>query len=232
MSSITINGDTSGSVILQAPAVAGSTTLTLPTSNGTVVSSNSTGGISYTGGGSIIFPASGTVTIPAGTGNAAIQGVSTNIVQGTSQATTSGSSFLFTGIPSYAKRVIILFNGVGQSTSVNGLVQIGSGSITSTGYISSAISSQSAASSSGGSTSTAGYIIWDAYNNSPFTGQVVLTNFSGNIWISSGLLVNQSDSRGATSSGTVTLSGALDRVNITGVTTPTFNAGSINILYE
>lgn len=40
MSSITINGDTSGSVILQAPAVSGSTTLTLPTTTGTLVTSN------------------------------------------------------------------------------------------------------------------------------------------------------------------------------------------------
>ena len=40
MSSITISGDTSGSVILQAPAVAGSTTLTLPTTTGTLVTSN------------------------------------------------------------------------------------------------------------------------------------------------------------------------------------------------
>ncbi len=36
MSSISILGDTSGSVLLQAPAVAGSTTLTLPTTTGTL----------------------------------------------------------------------------------------------------------------------------------------------------------------------------------------------------
>lgn len=41
MSSITINGDTSGSVILQAPAVSGSTTLTLPTTSGTVLTTTS-----------------------------------------------------------------------------------------------------------------------------------------------------------------------------------------------
>lgn len=41
MSSITINGDTSGSVILQAPSIAGSTTLTLPSTSGTVVTSAS-----------------------------------------------------------------------------------------------------------------------------------------------------------------------------------------------
>ena len=39
MSSIQINGDTSGSVIIAAPAVAGSTTLTLPTTSGTVLTS-------------------------------------------------------------------------------------------------------------------------------------------------------------------------------------------------
>lgn len=42
MSSITINGDTSGSVILQAPSVAGSTTLTLPSTSGTVLTSANT----------------------------------------------------------------------------------------------------------------------------------------------------------------------------------------------
>jgi len=40
MSSVTISGDTSGSVILQAPSVSGSTTLTLPTTTGTLVTSN------------------------------------------------------------------------------------------------------------------------------------------------------------------------------------------------
>ena len=41
MSSITINGDTSGSIILDAPAIAGSTTLTLPTTSGTVLTNAS-----------------------------------------------------------------------------------------------------------------------------------------------------------------------------------------------
>ena len=42
MSSIVINGDTSGSVTLSAPAVAGATTLTLPITSGTVLTSAST----------------------------------------------------------------------------------------------------------------------------------------------------------------------------------------------
>jgi len=41
MSSVTISGDTSGSIILQAPAVSGSTTLTLPTTSGTILTNAS-----------------------------------------------------------------------------------------------------------------------------------------------------------------------------------------------
>jgi len=43
MSSLVINGDTSGSVTLAAPAVAGSNTITLPTTGGTVLTTASTG---------------------------------------------------------------------------------------------------------------------------------------------------------------------------------------------
>ena len=39
MSSVVISGDTSGSITLQAPAVAGTTTLTLPSTSGTVLTS-------------------------------------------------------------------------------------------------------------------------------------------------------------------------------------------------
>jgi hypothetical protein len=50
MSNLTILGDTSGSVVLQAPAVAGSTTLTLPATSGTVITSASTGMVRITSG--------------------------------------------------------------------------------------------------------------------------------------------------------------------------------------
>jgi len=43
MSSISIAGDTSGSVIIAAPSVAGSATLTLPTPTGTIITTGSTG---------------------------------------------------------------------------------------------------------------------------------------------------------------------------------------------
>ena len=49
MTALVINGDTSGSVILSAPAAAGSTTLTLPTTSGTVMVGSGVGAwTSYT----------------------------------------------------------------------------------------------------------------------------------------------------------------------------------------
>jgi hypothetical protein len=44
MSKLVLNGDTSGSVTLDAPAVSGTTTLTLPTTSGTVITTASTFG--------------------------------------------------------------------------------------------------------------------------------------------------------------------------------------------
>jgi hypothetical protein len=60
MSSLLILGDTSGSVLLQAPAIAGSTTLTLPATSGTVITSASTGMVRITSG---TVTASSTITV-------------------------------------------------------------------------------------------------------------------------------------------------------------------------
>ena len=59
MSSVVIAGDTSGSVTLQAPAVAGSTVITLPATSGTLSTS---GGFSNL----VVFQTSGSWTVPSG----------------------------------------------------------------------------------------------------------------------------------------------------------------------
>jgi hypothetical protein len=57
MASIVINGDTSGSVTLQAPAIAGSTILTLPATSGTIQTSGAgytTNGVAYASSTSVL----------------------------------------------------------------------------------------------------------------------------------------------------------------------------------
>jgi len=50
MSSVVISGDTSGAVTLAAPAVAGTNTLTLPASTGTVIASDASANIQFNSG--------------------------------------------------------------------------------------------------------------------------------------------------------------------------------------
>ena len=50
MASLVLTGDTSGQVTIAAPAVAGTTTLTLPATTGSVIGSNSSGDIQFNSG--------------------------------------------------------------------------------------------------------------------------------------------------------------------------------------
>lgn len=151
------------------------------------------------------------------------------VVSGTAVASTSGTSIDFTGIPSWVKRVTISFGGVSTNGTSNYLIQIGSGSVTTSGYI-------STGGTNGGSTSTstAGCIITAATDAaSTHFGQVVITLLNTNVYVINGLLGQSGTNRNNMGQGWVTLGGALDRVRFTTVNgTDAFDAGTINILYE
>ena len=178
---------------------------------------------------STVIDGSAGVTTPSGA-------VYNGIASGTAVASTSGTAILFTGIPSWVKRVTVMFNGVGTSGTSNFLVQIGSGSVTNTGYVSGGLASQAAASSTTGVTSTAGFIAVAGINTAAQsqTGTVTIVNLTGNTWVASSVTAEASDgNRTSIAGGSVSLSGSLDRVNITTVNgTDTFARGTINILYE
>ena len=208
MSSIVVSGNTSGAITIAAPAVAGTNTLTLPASTGTVV----------------LDTATQTLT------NKTIQGGS--ITQGTAVASTSGTSIDFTSIPSWVKRITVMFSG----TSTNGvspiMVQLGtSGGIQATSY-SSGASYQGA--TSAGLTNTTGFIIGAAVAAADATcGTMTFSSFGSNIWVESGVAATTTSNYTYLSGGSKSLGATLDRVRITTVNgTDTFDAGSINILYE
>jgi hypothetical protein len=188
--SIVLLGSTSGSCTLQEQAVAGTTTLTLPTFNGTV-------GL---------------------------------LVSGTAVASTSGTSIDFTGIPAGVRRITVMFSGVSTSGTSNLLIQIGdSGGVENTGYVAVQTSQTGTI-----VTSTAGFPVGA---NNPATdtanGLFTICSFGSNTWIHAGIFTENGTSRVYTSNGSKALSDTLDRVRITTVNgTDTFDAGSINILYE
>lgn len=151
-----------------------------------------------------------------------------------SVASTSGTSIDFTSIPSYAKRITVIFNGVSTNGTSVYLIQIGSGSIASSGYTSSTLAVQATTSSSNASTSGSGFVIINSNAAGYFySGVITICNITGNTWISSGNMVDTTGVRSNASSGNVSLGGALDRIRMTTVNgTDTFDAGSINIFYE
>jgi hypothetical protein len=154
------------------------------------------------------------------------------ITSGTAQASTSGTSIDFTSIPSWVKRITVMFNGVSTSGTSNPLIQLGAGSVTTSGYVSTGANLQNNISPQVAS-STAGLILGEiSLAAALISGHMVITNVSGNIWTASSYGKHSTD-RCFIGGGTVTLSGTLDRVRITTVNgTDTFDAGSINILYE
>ena len=203
-----LNGSTSGYTEIDAPAVAGSNTLVLPTGAGSayqVVRNGATAG-------SLEF--------------------TDNIVSGTAVDSTSGTSIDFTGIPSWVKRVTVMLNGVSTNGTSSLLFQIGTSSgIESSGYVSSG-TYQGAG--SGGATSTAGFLNQAGGAIADTTcGTTSIVSFGSNKWVSSSVSSTGSSNYSYIGAGAKTLSGTLDRVRITTVNgTDTFDAGSINILME
>lgn len=154
-------------------------------------------------------------------------GVVLGITSGTAVASTSGTSIDFTGIPSWVKRITVMFSGVSTNGSSNILLQIGSASMTTSGYVSQGSYGANAFNS------TAGYILdAGAVSTSLRDGTAVLTLVTGNSWINASVL-SQNGQYASLAGGRLALGGTLDRLRITIANgTDTFDAGSINILYE
>ena len=154
------------------------------------------------------------------------------ITSGTSVASTSGTSIDFTSIPSGVKRITLMFNGVSTNGTSPIMVQIGSGSFTTSGYASSASNLASSTLATG--LFTTGLTLMNSTSaTSLWSGFVILTNITGNTWLSSGNIGRSDAAVVASSGGGLALSGALDRIRFTTVGgTDTFDAGSINIMYE
>ena len=210
--SLRLSGSTSGYAEIDAPAVAGSNTLVLPGSNGSAYQFLRNGATAGT-------------TEFAG-----------SITSGTAVASTSGTSIDFTGIPSWVKRITVMLDGVSTSGTSPVIVQLGdSGGVETSGYLSQAAGiSTTVIDTTRSGTNTDGFRL--AINvhaaTDAITGKIDIVNISSNIWIAQGIILASATFPTMTV-GSKTTSATLDRIRITTVGgTNTFDAGSINILYE
>jgi hypothetical protein len=134
------------------------------------------------------------------------------------------------------KKITVMFSGVSTSGSSHVLVQLGdSGGVENTGYTSGAAIIISTGEL--GITSTAaGFEIEAGTTTGSYVrnGSLSLANQNGNSWCLSGVIGYSAGGAGASyCGGSKTLSDPLDRIRITTVNgTDTFDAGSINIMYE
>lgn len=185
---------------------------------------------SGTGIATIVPPATNTnrtLTLPDSTGTLSTLGM------GTAVASTSGTSIDFTGIPSWAKKITVMFSGVSLSGTSQLLVQLGdAGGVETTGYISGSAVARNGSATIGGS-STAGFIVYQGTAGTNFFYGTARFDYVGsNIWVGS-VSGNTGDANGVSGGGNKTLSDTLTQVRITTVNgTDTFDAGSINIMYE
>lgn len=153
------------------------------------------------------------------------------ITRATAQSSTSGTSVDFTGIPSTAKRITVMLNGVSTNGSSSLIIQLGdSGGVEITGYNGYWFVNPSIRGSLSSGININGYSASTAVSY----GQVTICLLDSNLWSFSSLIAE--GSYGLLSqqcAGTKTLSATLDRIRLTTENgTDTFDAGSINILYE
>ncbi len=188
MASLVLSGDTSGSITVAAPAVAGSNTQTL----------------------------------------AAVTGTLAPIVSGTA-VTASGTSVDFTSIPSWVKRITVMFSGLSTSGTSNIQIQLGdSGGIETSGYAGSCDSRTNSAFYTSGFLVTNGITAAATHNTLATIGLL-----GANTWCISGVKGSAATDAAMFFAGSKTLSDTLTQVRITTANgTDTFDAGSINLLWE
>jgi hypothetical protein len=204
--------------------------------------------LTLTAGVSLVIPNTGNITTAAGdiaefVGEAAGVVRCTSYTRADGQAirnftqmtaqTASGTAVTFPGIPAGVKRITIMMSGVSTVSTGVPCIRLGtSGGIEITGY-SSWIQAVAASTTSGSLSVTSGFeVLVNGAANILLRGQVILNNVSGNIWTISGQF-STSVSVMSILAGDKTLAATLTQLTITTTGgTDTFDAGTINVIYE
>ena len=198
--------------------------------NALPVASGGTGVTTSTGTGAVVLG-----TSPSISGAVLSSMASSVITSGTAVASTSGTSIDFTGIPSWVKRITVMFQGVSTTGASKTIIQLGdSGGVETSGYL----GSSTFADGSGTAENFSSGFIFSMRTGGTAAirhGVIVLSlvDSSTNAWAEMGNIGSSDTAAVTVSAGSKALSATLDRVRITTVSgTDTFDAGSINILFE
>lgn len=163
-----------------------------------------------------------------------VDGTLAPLVSGTAVASTSGTSVDFANvIPSWAKRFTVMFNGVSTTGTSNLIIQLGTGPTPT--YVTSGYTG-SCAQYNGGSTTlyTTGFLLAvSGANSNTYYGVATFSAFGGNTWFMQSSLGRSDGANGVQGAGALSAGAAVTSIRITTAGgTDTFDAGSINIMWE
>tara|TARA_R110000868_G_scaffold45365_2_gene150518 strand:- start:2972 stop:3811 length:840 start_codon:yes stop_codon:yes gene_type:complete len=238
---ITSNLTVSGTTTLSSSVIKSGTSVSTATTSFTASISGTTMTVTAVASGTIAVGQvitgtgvnAGTVITALGTGTGGAGTYTVSITQTVSSTTITIVGLDFLSIPNWVKRITVMFNGVSLSGTSAFLFQLGtSGGVVTSGYAGGGMRA------GGINVASASFTTGFSPNNTTaaatYNGNIIFTNVSANIWSASGVLgISGSVESAAMTGGAISLGGTLDRVRITTVNgTDTFDAGSINILYE
>jgi hypothetical protein len=171
-----------------------------------------------------------------GTDSAGSRAQLQRIVRATAVASTSGTSISFTSIPAWVEKITVMFSGVSTNGSGNYQIQIGSGSVATSGYLGSTGYFTSGALASA---ATTGFLIYSPSGAAVVahgTTTLTLLNSATNTWVATSIMASSQAAQMLFGAGSISLAGTLDQLRIIGSATgspaDTFDAGSVNIIYE
>jgi hypothetical protein len=170
--------------------------------------------------------------------SASINGVSGNValIREAARTAAPNTEIVFTGIPSWVRRLTVAFSTLSLNGSGNIILQLGTSvGIETTGYNSSANYLQGGV-ASGGTNSSFGIVLFASNAINQLTGSVVFNNISGNLWVATGMW-NYANSISISTTGWTagdkTLSSALNQLRINSSNAgDAFDSGIVNIIYE
>jgi hypothetical protein len=169
---------------------------------------------------------SNTLTLQAATATSAVNTLATAITL------TNQTAPDFTSIPSWVKRITLMFNGVSPNSTGALLVQLGdAGGYETTGYGSSMTYILNATPAT---TNVSTGFLAGTFGNAgaSYNGIMTITTLGSNVWVMSVNLNDATSARTFFGSGAKTLSDTLTSVRLFIDGTQFFDAGTINILYE
>ena len=210
-----VSSDNTGILELKTGTGAGTTALTLNASqNATLAGTLGVGAVTSTG---LVTGATGALY---------------PIVSGTAITLTNQTAPAFTDIPSWAKRITLMFQAVSINSTGSVLIQLGTGSTptyTTSGYLSASSAMDAGVSSSLSTTGFGTYLLAAA---AVLHGNITISNINGIAWTASGNLAYSNAAGSLLLAGSVSLGAQLTALRLFVNGTIQFDAGTVNIMWE